>query len=96
MIAVRYGVFFAGTVLIGWTLLSAIRAVVLPRGDVVLLSRIVFVNVRRVFNLLTKPAKTYEQQDRVMALYAPIGLLALSATAWLVARRPGRKGDAGT
>ena len=83
MIAVRVAVALAGTALVLWTLLSAIRAVVLPRGDVVALSRFVFVSIRRVFNLITRRAASYEQRDRVMALYAPISLLALSAT-WVV------------
>jgi hypothetical protein len=83
MIAVRVAVALAGAALVGWTLLSAIRAVVLPRGDVVLLSRAVFLGVRRIFNLLTRGADSYEHRDRIMALYAPIGLLALSAS-WVV------------
>ena len=83
MIAVRVGVGLAGAALVAWTLLSAIRAVVLPRGDVVALSRFVFVNSRRVFNLLTRRADDYEQRDRIMALYAPISLLLLSGS-WVV------------
>src|SRR5438552_6030357 len=75
--------FLAGGALVVWTLLSAVRAVVQPRGDVVLLSRIVFVGWRDLFRLILRPFNTYEQRDRVFALYAPIGLLTLPM-AWLI------------
>lgn len=65
-----------------WVLLSAIRSVVVPRGDVVYLTRWCFVAVRSFFSLWTRRAKTYEQRDRALALYAPIGLVALPFT-WL-------------
>ncbi len=71
-----------GGLLVLWVLLSAIRQVVLPRGDPVMLSRWVFLSVRTLFNLALKPAKTYEQRDRAMALYAPISLVLLPG-AWL-------------
>src|SRR5262249_50795466 len=40
--------------------------------------------LRRVFDLFTRPAKSYEQRDRVMALYAPLALLSFPAV-WLAA-----------
>jgi hypothetical protein len=75
--------FVGGALLVLWALDSAIRGFVLPRGSVVRLNRIVFVVIRKVFDLRLRFAKTYEQQDRVMALYAPIALLMLPVT-WLV------------
>ena len=56
---------------------AAVRTFVLPRGTPVLLTWFVFRTVRRVFGWFARPAKTYEQRDRVMALYAPVALLAL-------------------
>jgi hypothetical protein len=82
-VAVHALVFLAGGALLVWTLLSAVRAVVLPRGDVVLLSRIVFVGWRDLFRLIVRPLKTYEQRDSVFALYAPVALLTLPM-AWLI------------
>jgi hypothetical protein len=69
-----------GAALVIWVLLSALRSVVLPRGEVVLLTRWVFVSVRSVFGLWIKRQKTYEQGDRLLALYAPISLVALPFT----------------
>jgi len=69
-----------GAAFVFWVLLSALRSVVLPRGEVVLLTRWVFVSVRSVFGLWIKRQKTYEQGDRLLALYAPISLVALPLT----------------
>ncbi len=69
--------FAAGALLVLWVLDAAIRSFVLPRGSVVRLTRIVFLSVRRVFDLPLHFAKTYEQRDRIMALYAPLSLLFL-------------------
>jgi hypothetical protein len=66
-----------------WTLLSAIRTVVLPRADQVPLTSFVFVNVRRFFNVFVRRMERYEDRDRAMALYAPMSLLILPV-AWLV------------
>jgi hypothetical protein len=56
---------------------AAIRTFVLPRGTPVLLTWFVFRTLRRIFDWFARPAKTYEQRDRVMALYGPMALLAL-------------------
>jgi hypothetical protein len=73
----------AGVTLVWIAVDSAVRTFVLPRGAVVPYTRLVFVAVRRVFDLRLRFAQTYEARDRVMALYAPIGLLILPFT-WLV------------
>jgi hypothetical protein len=69
----------AGVLAVAWALLSAIRTVILPRGEVVLLTRWTFLVVRRVFDIPVKRAKTYEARDRAMAMYSPIGLITLPA-----------------
>jgi hypothetical protein len=66
-----------GAVLVVAPMDAAVRTFVLPRGVPVALSRLVFRNVRMVFNLLTRRARDYEARDRIMALYAPIALLVL-------------------
>jgi hypothetical protein len=83
LLLLRVVVFIAGMALVGWTLFSAIRTIVLPRSAPDQLTRFAFVGVRRL--LLAIPlrwARSYEQTDRALAFYAPIGLLALLFT-WL-------------
>lgn len=72
----------AGVWLVGFTILSAIRTVVLPRAVSTVITRTVFVTVRRLFGLLTLGAKAYETRDRVLALYAPVSLVVLPLV-WL-------------
>lgn len=69
-----------GVLLVLWVLLSAVRQAVLPRGEPVMLTRWLFVFLRYLFNLRTNRARTYEQRDRTMAYYAPIGLTLLPGT----------------
>lgn len=75
--------FAGGALLVLVALDSAVRTFVLPRGAVVPYTRLVFVAVRRVFDLRLRFARSYEARDRVMAMYAPLSLLILPAT-WLV------------
>ena len=72
----------AGLALIAVVVDAAVRTFVLPRGAVVGLTRMVSVAVRKIFDLRVRFARTYEQRDRVMAMYSPIVLLAL-VTVWL-------------
>lgn len=67
--------FAAGASVVLWVLLSAIRTVVLPRGDPVMLSRAVLLAVRRLFDLWARQASSYEDRDRRMAMYAPVALV---------------------
>ncbi|MCB1004826.1 MAG: hypothetical protein KDB35_11650 [Acidimicrobiales bacterium] len=83
MVVLRALAVVAGSAVVVWTLLSAVRAVILPRGEVVALSRAVFVTLRRVFGLVARPARSYEARDRAMAMYAPVALLALAGS-WVV------------
>ncbi|HZD68382.1 MAG TPA: hypothetical protein VFA45_05540 [Actinomycetes bacterium] len=72
----------AGAMIVMVTVLSAVLTVVVPRGTPVLLTRWVFVAVRAVFSLLGRRARSYQQRDQAMAMYAPVSLLTL-ALAWL-------------
>jgi hypothetical protein len=79
----RVVVFVGGMALVGWTLFSAIRTIVLPRSAPDQLTRFAFVGVRRVVLALPlRWARSYEQTDRALAFLSPIGLLALLFT-WL-------------
>src|SRR5918994_118372 len=79
------GVARALAVVVGLTfalgvLRSAIRTVVLPRSEVVPLTRAVFTGLRKIFDFFAKDKRTYDERDRVMALFAPMGLMLLAAS----------------
>ncbi len=84
MTAVEVAAFVLGVAVVITVALSALRTMVLPRGQAVRLSRFVFVSCRRLFDLRARWASDYEARDRVMAMYAPVSLVTLAAT-WLVA-----------
>lgn len=71
-----------GVAVVVATVASAIKTVILPRSASAVITRIVFLVVRRIFLLIAPPSAPYERRDRVLALYAPVGLLATLAT-WL-------------
>jgi len=68
-----------GLTLVVWTIGSAIKTVVLPRATSSFLTRATFIGVRRGFDLIAGPKRQFEFRDRVLAMYAPIALLALPA-----------------
>jgi hypothetical protein len=72
-----------GLALVLFTLASAVRTFVLPRSSRDPMTRFIFVKSRHIFDLLTRNSTTYEQRDRIMALYAPVTLLCLPAV-WLM------------
>jgi hypothetical protein len=82
VIVLRVVAAVAGLLLAFFTVGSAIRTVVLPRGIASRLTRVVFVLLRSVFRLRIGRMASFERRDRIMALYGPIGLLVL-LVAWL-------------
>jgi hypothetical protein len=82
MIALRVLAFVLGLVVVGFTIGSALRTVILPRGIPARIGRFVFTGMRILFRLRAGRRPTYERRDRVMALYAPTSLLALLVT-WM-------------
>ena len=82
-ILIKIVAFVAGVGLVVMAVSSAVQTFVLPRGASDVIVRVVFLNLRRIFNLAMRPARTYEQRDRIMALFGPIGLLSL-LPAWLI------------
>ena len=77
MIVLRILVFLAGVWLVVNTLLSAVRTFVLPRSAPDTITRSIFLIVRFWMRFPLKRAATYLDQDRILAWYAPLGLLAL-------------------
>ncbi len=81
-VAAGVPLFLLGLAVVTLTFLSALSTVVVPRGVPVRLSRLMFVGVLRLFELRTRFARTYEERDRSMALYAPLTLVSLPVM-WL-------------
>lgn len=77
MIVLRVLLFAAGAALVLLMIRSMVRTFLVPRALQAHLSRAVFVIVRRVFRLRASERHGYAMRDRVMALYAPVALLAL-------------------
>ncbi|HEY6416927.1 MAG TPA: hypothetical protein VIX41_11830 [Acidimicrobiales bacterium] len=85
MVAVaRVLAFVAGATIVLATLASAVKSVVVPRAEPVLLSRWVFVLLRRPFDMLVRRAATWEAADRIMSRFAPFALLT-QPVVWLAA-----------
>jgi len=80
---VRIAAFAFGIVIVGGTVLSAVRTVILPGATQSWMARAVFGVMRIPFWALAGPQHPYERRDRVLALYGPIGLIALPAV-WLL------------
>jgi hypothetical protein len=85
MVAVaRVLAFLAGAAIVTGTLASAVKTVVVPRAEPVLLSRWVFVSLRMPFDMRVRRAPTWEAADRIMSRFAPFALLTLPLV-WLAA-----------
>jgi hypothetical protein len=67
----------AGIWLVISTVSAAIRSFVLPRNESVRLNAFVFGGVRALFDFAARRAGTYARRDRILAHYAPVGLVAL-------------------
>ena len=77
MFAVYLLFFFLGAFLVMVTMFSAIRTVVVPRGERVVLTRILFSLVRWCFLVAASYMKDYKARDAVLARYAPTSLILL-------------------
>jgi hypothetical protein len=80
----RVLVFLLGLVLVFGTLFWTLSTFVLPRSARSQLNRILFGLLRRVFEKLMRFAKTFEQKDAIFAYYAPIGLMLLVPTWYML------------
>ncbi len=75
-------VFSLGASLVVFTLNSAIRSFVLPRGDNVWLTRIIFQKLWELFRFRIKWSKTEEDREGILAMFTPITLLMIPVV-WL-------------
>jgi hypothetical protein len=75
--------FVVGAAVVVASILSAIRATILPRGVQGRISGASVRLVRAAFQLWAKPTSSYESRDRIMAMLGPVALLSLLFT-WVV------------
>lgn len=80
----RFLVFVLGLIMVILTLSSALSTFVLPRAARSQLNRIVFGLLRRLIDFVLHFVKTYRRRDAIMAYYAPIGLMLLLPTWYLL------------
>ena len=78
----RIVAFILGALLVLFTLLSAVRTLVLPRAIQDRITGTTFNVLRWIFTIFLRGGAAYQTRDRVMAYYAPIALLGL-LPAWL-------------
>lgn len=69
--------FIAGVTIVVYTGMAALRTVVLPRAVSTVINRVVFIWVRKVFDLVAHERRSYRDRDRVLALYGPLCLILL-------------------
>lgn len=81
-LALRIASVTIGVALAGAAVISAIKTVVIPRHATSVITRTVFMVLRRLYDLVTPASMSYERRDRVLATYAPIGVLGLLVT-WI-------------
>jgi hypothetical protein len=79
----RIFIFLLGLIVVISTFFSAMSTFVLPRSARSQLNRILFGVLRHIFEWLMRFVKTFRQKDAIFAYYAPIGLMLLVPT-WYV------------
>jgi hypothetical protein len=75
--------FLVGVAIVGYVIQAAVRMVILPRATRVRLSGAVFGAVAVTFRWVAGKRKIYESQDGILAVIAPVGLIAVPVS-WLV------------
>jgi hypothetical protein len=77
VIALRVLLFLAGAATVLVAVRSVIRTFMVPRALRNILTRAVFVLVRKAFRFFANERRDYPTRDRLMAYYAPVALLAM-------------------
>jgi hypothetical protein len=83
LLVARVLAFLAGTTIVVGTVASAVKTVVMPRAEPALLTRWVFVSLRRPFDWRVSHADDWPEADRTMARFAPFALILLPGV-WLI------------
>jgi hypothetical protein len=79
----RVVAFAAGAYVVYAVLMSAIITFVLPRAAQTRISRVVFIAVRNVLDLLAPDSREYHERDQLFAMQAPMSLVSLPVV-WLL------------
>jgi hypothetical protein len=82
VVVARTVAFLVGATVVVATVASAVKTVVTPRSEPALLTRWVFVTLRKVFDWRVRKMTDWQQADRTMARFAPFGLILLPG-AWV-------------
>jgi hypothetical protein len=80
----RVVVFLAGLSLVIVTIFSVLATFVLPRSARPRLTRGLFILLRKLFDFLVHFADSYRGRDAIMAYYAPVGLMLLLPTSYIL------------
>lgn len=80
MLVVQIVLAAAGAVLVLATVRSAVRTVVVPRGEQALLTRVVFLTTRALFDVLAAHKRSADRRDQSLAHFAPAALITLAAS----------------
>lgn len=83
MILIHIAAILLGLVIVVSTIIGAVRTFVVPRAESVKLTHVIFLVSRRIFDLFANRFEKYEDRDSILALYAPMTLVAMPAV-WLV------------
>jgi hypothetical protein len=83
LVAARILAFLAGATIVLGTVASAVKTVVMPRAEPVMLTRWVFVSLRKPFDWRVSRADDWAEADRTMARFAPFAMILLPVV-WLV------------
>ncbi len=82
--AKHFLMFLLGLAIVILTLFSAVSTFVLPRASRSRLNVVIFRAFRKVIELILHFTRTYRQRDAIMAYYAPISLMSLVPTWYLL------------
>ncbi|MBI3745688.1 MAG: hypothetical protein HY264_04040 [Chloroflexi bacterium] len=82
-VALRAAAAILGALVAARALYSAIRTIILPRSSNDWVTRVAFIAVRAVLDLIAPPKRPYAWRDRVFAYFGPVGLLAAALT-WIL------------
>lgn len=77
MLLARLAATVGGAALTAYTVLAAVRSVVLPRATPIYLNELVVRTLRAALNLFTKRDNSFSRRDRVLAFLGPLALLSL-------------------
>ena len=77
MIVAEIAAIVIGAAIVFLVLSAAVRTVVVPRAEQLMLNRVLFRLVRECFELFAHESRPFATRDRVMARYAPTALMVL-------------------